>query len=107
MVNPAVGLPGDGGADHIGDGQGTEAFAARFAEGGKGVDGLPGLADDKDEGTFVQGRVPVAEFGSIFDFHWDTGETLDQIFGHQAGVPSRPAGTKGYGRLAGTRPQSS
>lgn len=62
LVDAAFGFAGDGGADDIGDGEGSVAFADGFAQGGESVDGFAGLADDEDEGVFIERGVTVAEF---------------------------------------------
>ena len=92
LVDAAVGFAGNGGAHAVVDREGAVAFAFGFAQGGEGVDSFAGLADREDEGVFVERGVAVTEFGSVFDFDWDAGEALDEVFRNEAGMPGGATG---------------
>jgi hypothetical protein len=62
LVDAAVGLPRDGGADDVVDGENLVAFALGLPHGGEGIDGFAGLAHHKEERIGDQRHIPVAEF---------------------------------------------
>ena len=68
-VEHVVGVPGDGGAHHVDDGQGPAAPALGLPHGGHGVQSLAGLADDDDQGLFIHQRVAVAELAGQHHLH--------------------------------------
>lgn len=91
LIDAAIGLAGDGGADGVVDGKNLVAFALGLAEGAEGVDGFAGLADDEEEGVSVERGVAVTELGGVFDFDGNAGEAFDELLGDEAGMPGGAA----------------
>ena len=94
LIDAAVGLAGDGGSDDVVDCEHAVTFSLGFAQRGQGVDRLAGLAHDKKERVAIERRVAVAELRGVIHLDGKAGKALDQMLGHEAGVPSGAAGAK-------------
>ncbi len=77
LIDAAVALASNGGADAVVDRQGAVAFTSGFAECAECIDRFARLADGDDEGVFIQRRVAVAKLGGVFDFDRDASIAFD------------------------------
>ena len=58
------------------------------------VDRFAGLAHDEEERVAGERRVAITELGGVIDLHRHAGESLDEVLGYEAGVPSGAAAEK-------------
>ncbi len=82
-------------SNHVGDGQGLHAILLRDALGGRGVSGLARLSNGDDQRSFAVGRLAVAEFAGVLDFHRNARQVLDHEFAAQSRVAAGAAGHDG------------
>ena len=74
-----VSLPGNGASHHVDHGKGAHALLLRHPQGGQGVRRLAGLADNDDQGAFVEGGPPVAELRRQLHPDRDARQILNHI----------------------------
>ena len=91
-VDAAVGLLGDGAADHVADAQRGAALALHLAQGRQRVGRLAALRDGEHQRVVVQRRIAVAQLAGVFHFDRQPGQGLDLVLAHQGRVPTRAAG---------------
>ena len=91
-VHGLLGFPGNGGAHHVGNGQGFGAAAFGFFQGFQGIAGFAGLADHDAQAVFIDDGVPVAEFAGNIDFYGNPGHFFNIVLAHNAGVIGGAAG---------------
>ena len=92
QVDAAVACARDGRTDSVTDGERGCAFLLGFLEGGERIGRFAGLADGEYKRARLDNRVPVAEFGCVFDFDRDAGEVFDHVFADHAGIVACAAG---------------
>ena len=80
-VEDVVCFSGNGGANHIYDGKGTDTHAFGLTKSRQGVCGLAGLTDKDNQSLFVQQQGPIAEFGRQLHTDRDFRQILDDILG--------------------------
>ena len=91
-VEHVVGSLGDGASHHVDHGQHPGAPALGLPQGGQGVGGLAGLADDDDQGGVVQHGIGVAELRGQHRLHRHTAEIFDDVLAVDAHIVRRAAG---------------
>ena len=91
-VEHIVGLPGDGGAHHIDDGEDAPPQPLGLPESGQGIDGLSGLADDQTEGPVGHQGVAVAELRGQGHLHRLAQKLFQDVFSHHAHMVGGAAG---------------
>ena len=91
-VEDVVRLAGNGGADHVADGESAGSPRLGFAEAAQRVGGLAALRDGDAEGPRVDERLAIAELARQIDLDRDAGQGLDHELAGQRGVPARAAG---------------
>ena len=91
-IQHVVGLPGNGGAHHVDDGQDAGAPLFGLPQGGHGIQRLAGLADDDDQVPFPYDGVAIAELGGQAHLHAAPQHPLQVILAHHAHMVRRAAG---------------
>ncbi len=91
-VEHAVGRPGHGGVDHVGDHQHLGAEAGGLLHGLRRIERLARLGDAHTECALRHHRVPVAELAGDVDLGGQLDPVLNGVLGHQGGVVAAAAG---------------
>ena len=91
-VEDVVGLPGQAGADHVGQGQQGGALRAGQAGRCQGIGGLPGLADGEGERALPDQWVAVSQLVRVGHLGGYGRQTLEQGTAYHAGVVGGPTG---------------
>ncbi len=91
-IEDFVGLPGNGAAYHVGNGQDLVASAPGQPEGSKCIRRFTGLADDDNHGLFVQQGIAITKFRGQIHLYRDAQYFFHGILADQAGMVGRAAG---------------
>ena len=91
-VQHVVGLPCDGGANHIDDGEDAGAPLLGFPQCGHGVQRLAGLADDDCQITGADDGIAVPELGGQTPLHAAAQHPLQIVLAHHAHMVAGAAG---------------
>ena len=90
-VEDAVGRPGHGGVDHVGDDEHLGPEARRLAHGLGRIERLARLRDADTQRALVEHRVAVTELAGDVDLGRQLDPVLNGVLGHQRGVVARAA----------------
>ena len=93
-VNSSIAFARDCARDVVTNSQGAKTFAPAFTQRAEGVRGFAALADGENERLRSHRRVAMAKLARVFDFGWDVGKSLDQIFADHAGMKRRATACK-------------
>src|SRR5207249_7181111 len=94
LVDSPVALPGDRACDVVTNSQGAKPFASAFTQSTKCVRGFPTLADGEHKCLGSHRRVTMTKLTGVFDFGWNAGQPLDQIFTDPSGMKRRATAHK-------------
>ncbi len=85
-VNAAIAFARDGAGDVIANSERAMSFAPALAQCAERIGGFAALADREDERVVRHWRIAMAKLARVFDFDWNVGQMLDEIFADHAGV---------------------
>ena len=93
-VNSPIALSRDCACDVVTNSQRAKAFASAFTQSTKCVRGFTTLADGEHKCLGSHGRVAMTKLTGVFDFGWNAGQPLDQIFTDPSGMKRRATAHK-------------
>ncbi len=90
-IGAGIGSAGNAATHHVANAEDGCALALGQFQSRQGIGRFAALRDGNHDVALRDNRIAVAELRGVLDLHRNAGQVLNQIFGHQAGVPARAA----------------
>ncbi len=93
-VNSPIAFASDCARDVVTNSQCAKTFAPAFTQRAERIRGFAALADGENQRLRSHRRIAMAKLARVFDFCWNVGKSLDQIFADPAGMKRRATAGK-------------